>query len=78
MNAGFGDVKSINSTGFGDVARVVGAYNAGPSRAAEWNRVPAGGRPLTADEFIARIDFPTTRAYVSNILERYRKKKIER
>lgn len=55
--------------------RVVAAYNAGPSRAAEWNRVPAGRRPLTADEFVARIDFPTTRAYVTNILERYRKKK---
>jgi len=59
----------------GAEARVVAAYNAGPSRAAEWNRVPAGRRQLTADEFIARIDFPTTRAYVSNILERYRKKK---
>lgn len=60
----------------GAEARVVAAYNAGPSRAAEWNRVASGRRPLTADEFIARIDFPTTRAYVSNILERYRKKKV--
>src|ERR671929_1065219 len=59
----------------GAEARVVAAYNAGPSRAAEWNRVPSGRKPLTADEFISRIDFPTTRAYVSNILERYRKKK---
>jgi soluble lytic murein transglycosylase len=55
--------------------RVVAAYNAGPSRAAEWNRAAAGRRPLTAEEFVARIDFPTTRAYVTNILERYRKKK---
>lgn len=60
----------------GAEARVVAAYNAGPSRAAEWNKVPAGHKQLTADEFIARIDFPTTRAYVSNILERYRKKKV--
>jgi soluble lytic murein transglycosylase len=60
----------------GAEARVVAAYNAGPSRAAEWNKVPSGRKPLTADEFIARIDFPTTRAYVSNILERYRKKKV--
>ena len=59
----------------GAEARVVAAYNAGPSRAAEWNKVPNGRKPLTADEFISRIDFPTTRAYVSNILERYRKKK---
>jgi soluble lytic murein transglycosylase len=60
----------------GAEARVVAAYNAGPSRAAEWNRVASGHGPLTADEFIARIDFPTTRAYVSNILERYHKKKV--
>lgn len=56
----------------GAEARVVAAYNAGPSRAAEWNRVAPGARPLTAEEFTARIDFPTTRAYVTNILERYR------
>jgi soluble lytic murein transglycosylase len=55
--------------------RIVAAYNAGPSRAAEWNRVAPGQRPLTAEEFIARIDFPSTRAYVTNILERYRKRK---
>lgn len=61
----------------GAEARVVAAYNAGPSRAAEWNKVNNGRKPLTADEFISRIDFPTTRAYVSNILERYRKKKAE-
>lgn len=56
-------------------ARVVAGYNAGPSRAADWNRIAPGQRPLTAEEFIARIDIPSTRAYVSNILERFRKKK---
>ena len=59
----------------GAEARVVAGYNAGPSRAAEWNRVPDGRKPLTSDEFVSRIDFPTTRAYVTNILERYRKLK---
>lgn len=59
----------------GAEARVVAAYNAGPSRAEEWSRVAPGKNPLSAEEFIARIDFPTTRAYVSNILERYRQKK---
>ena len=58
-------------------ARVVAAYNAGPSRAADWNRVAPGQRPLTADEFVARIDIPSTRSYVSSVLERYRKKKGE-
>lgn len=59
----------------GAEARVVAAYNAGPSRAADWNRTAPGQSPLTADEFVARIDIASTRAYVSNILERYRKKK---
>jgi soluble lytic murein transglycosylase len=59
----------------GAEARIVAAYNAGPSRAAEWNRVAPGRRPFTAEEFIAHIDFPSTHAYVTNILERYRRKK---
>jgi soluble lytic murein transglycosylase len=59
----------------GAEARMVAGYNAGPSRAAEWNRVAPGQKPLTAEQFIERIDFPTTRAYVSNILERYRQRK---
>jgi soluble lytic murein transglycosylase len=58
-------------------ARVIAAYNAGPSRAAEWNRAP-DGKTLTAEQFISRIDIPSTRAYVISILERYRKIKIER
>lgn len=53
-------------------ARVLAAYNAGPSRAAEWNRARPGGAPLTAEQFIANIDIPSTRAYVSSILARYR------
>lgn len=53
-------------------ARMIAAYNAGPSRAVEWNRVPPGAPPLSAEQFIARIDIASTRAYVSNILARYR------
>ena len=59
----------------GAEARMVAGYNAGPSRAADWNRVSNNARPLTADEFVARIDIPSTRAYVTSILERYRKLK---
>jgi soluble lytic murein transglycosylase len=55
--------------------RVIAAYNAGPSRAVEWSKVPDGSRQLTGDEFIKRIDIPSTRAYVSSIMERYRKLK---
>ena len=56
-------------------ARMIAAYNAGPSRAAEWNKPPEGGNALTEDEFINRIDIPSTRAYVVSILNRYRKLK---
>ena len=59
----------------GREARMLAAYNAGPSRAADWNRVETGARPLYEQEFIARIDIASTRAYVTSILERYRRVK---
>jgi soluble lytic murein transglycosylase len=62
----------------GAEARMIAGYNAGPSRAAVWNQSEPGARPLTAEEFIARIDIPSTRAYVTSILERYRKLKEAR
>lgn len=62
----------------GAEARMVAGYNAGPSRAAGWNQPPAGAQPLTTEEFIGRIDIASTRAYVTSILERYRKLKQER
>jgi soluble lytic murein transglycosylase len=62
----------------GAEAHVLAAYNAGPTRAVEWNRVPANRPPLTAEQFIARIDYPTTRNYVTSILARYRKVRDER
>jgi soluble lytic murein transglycosylase len=54
-------------------ARVIAAYNAGPSRATEWNKVPEGRRNLSREQFIGKIDISSTRAYVVSILERYRK-----
>ncbi len=62
----------------GREARMLAAYNAGPSRAAEWSRVAEGARPLSEQEFIARIDIPSTRAYVNSILERYHRIKSAR
>jgi peptidoglycan lytic transglycosylase len=62
----------------GAEARMIAGYNAGPSRAAAWNQAAEGARPLTVEEFIAHIDIPSTRAYVTSILERYRKLKEER
>jgi len=58
-------------------ARMVAGYNAGPSRAVEWSRTN-NNRPLTETEFVARIDIPSTRAYVTDILERYHKLKTAR
>jgi soluble lytic murein transglycosylase len=55
--------------------RVIAAYNAGPSRAAEWSKVSEGARQLSGEEFINKIEIPSTRAYVISILERYRKLK---
>jgi soluble lytic murein transglycosylase len=62
----------------GAEARMIAGYNAGPSRAADWNRTSNGAPTPTVEEFIARIDIPSTRAYVSSILERYRRLKEER
>jgi soluble lytic murein transglycosylase len=55
----------------GREARILAAYNAGPSRAAEWSRVAAGAPPLSEQDFIARIDIASTHAYVTSILDRY-------
>src|SRR5437870_2032856 len=62
----------------GREARMLAAYNAGPSRAADWNRVANGAPPLTEQEFIARIDIASTRAYVTSILDRYHRVKVAR
>ncbi|MCA1815433.1 MAG: lytic transglycosylase domain-containing protein [Acidobacteria bacterium] len=59
-------------------ARILAAYNAGPSRAADWNRAAPDSPPLTNEQFIARIDIPSTRSYVSSILARYNKLRDER
>lgn len=59
-------------------ARTLAAYNAGASRVAEWDKVPDGTPTLSEDEFIRRIDIRTTRAYVTDILQRYRSLKSNR
>ncbi len=62
----------------GREARMLAAYNAGDRRASEWNRVAEGSSPLSEQEFIARIDIASTRAYVTSILDRYRLVKTSR
>ena len=53
-------------------AQMLAAYNAGASRVIEWSRVSEGAPPVTEQQFIDRIDIPSTRAYVTSILHRYR------
>lgn len=55
--------------------RIIAAYNAGPSRAAEWSKADDNGKTLTGMEFISRIDIPSTKAYVISIMQRYRQLK---
>ena len=49
---------------------MLAAYNAGASRVEEWTK-DVDQTKLNESEFIERINFPTTKAYVSSILERY-------
>jgi soluble lytic murein transglycosylase len=54
-----------------ETAMTLAAYNAGSSRVEEWTRGTDPQR-LAEPDFIARIGIPSTRAYVTSILERYR------
>jgi len=54
-----------------ETAMTLAAYNAGPSRVEEWTR-NADAATMPESEFIDRIGIPSTKAYVSSILERYR------
>ncbi len=61
----------------GTEARMIAGYNAGPSRVDRWSETEPGAPPLTEEQFTNRIDIPSTRAYVTSILQRYRKLKAE-
>jgi soluble lytic murein transglycosylase len=58
--------------------RMVAAYNAGLSRAEEWNNSGVANKTMSGAEFINRIDIPSTRAYVTSIMDRYKKLKAAR
>ena len=57
-----------------ETAMTLAAYNAGASRVDEWTKGTDISRMSEAD-FVSRIGIPSTRAYVSSILERYRSDK---
>ncbi len=54
-------------------AMMLAAYNAGASRVEEWTK-DTEARKLSEEEFIERINIPSTKSYVSSILTRYYKK----
>lgn len=56
-----------------EIAMSLAAYNAGASRVEEWTK-DADASKLSHQEFIERITIPSTRAYVTSILERYEQK----
>lgn len=57
-----------------ETAMTLAAYNAGPSRVDEWTR-GVDVTQMSETDFIARIGIPSTRSYVTSILERYRSDK---
>lgn len=60
-----------------ETAMTLAAYNAGASRVDEWIKTndPAN---LSEQDFIERISIPSTKAYVTSILKRYRKVKAQK
>ena len=54
---------------------MIAAYNAGPSRAVEWSRTDPPGNVQSGAAFINRIDIPSTKAYVTSIMQGYRQVK---
>ena len=55
-----------------ETAMMLAAYNAGPSRVTEWTS-GENADAISETDFISRIDIPSTKAYVTSILTRYRK-----
>ncbi len=54
-----------------ETVMTLAAYNAGASRVEQWNRSKEQAERMTEKEFIENIDIPSTKAYVTAILERY-------
>ena len=48
------------------------AYNAGASRVEEWTKVSANPSQMSEQSFLEKIAIPSTKAYVTSILERYK------
>ena len=58
-----------------ETAMMLAAYNAGSSRVDEWTK-DSDPMNMPEPDFVSRIAIPSTRAYVSDILERYRNQSV--
>ncbi len=55
-----------------ETVMTLAAYNAGASRVTEWSKSKEQAAQMSEQEFIQNINIPSTRAYVTSILERFR------
>jgi soluble lytic murein transglycosylase len=55
-----------------ETAMMLAAYNAGASRVTEWSKSKEQAAQMSEQEFIQNINIPSTRAYITSILERFR------
>jgi soluble lytic murein transglycosylase len=53
-------------------AMTLAAYNAGASRVEEWTKVSAVPAQMSEQSFLEKIAIPSTKSYVTSILERYK------
>lgn len=68
-----------NYRGFpAEIPMTLAAYNAGASRVTDWSKSPEAAKTMTEAEFIKNIAIPSTRSYVTEILERMKSQNSER
>jgi soluble lytic murein transglycosylase len=56
-------------------AMTLAAYNAGASRVEEWTKISTNAPQMSEQSFLEKITIPSTKAYVTSILERYKTRK---
>jgi soluble lytic murein transglycosylase-like protein len=50
---------------------VLAEYNAGRKRVDKWIARTGQGDKATAEDFLDRMDFPSTRQYIDDVINRY-------
>ena len=53
-------------------AMTLAAYNAGASRVEEWTKISGNVTQMSEQSFLEKINIPSTKTYVTSILERYK------